>query len=34
LPTSKKICKVKKELSPIVWHNSLAKSRSNLHQEF
>ena len=33
LPTSKKICQVKKNLSPTVWHNSLAKSRSNLHQE-
>jgi hypothetical protein len=33
LPTSKKLCKVKKSSSPIVWHNSLAKSRSNLHQE-
>jgi hypothetical protein len=34
LPTSKKLCKVKKNSSPKVWHNSLAKSRSNLHQEF
>jgi hypothetical protein len=33
LPTSKKICQVKKSSSPIVWHNSLAKPRSNLHQE-
>jgi hypothetical protein len=34
LPTSKKLCKVKKRnSSPTVWHNSLAKSRSNLHQE-
>ena len=33
LPTSKKICQVKKNLSPTIWHNSLAKSRSNLHQE-
>jgi hypothetical protein len=33
LPTSEKICKVKKSSSPIVWHNSLVKSRSNLHQE-
>jgi hypothetical protein len=29
----KKICKVKKSSSRTVWHNSLAKSRSNLHQE-
>jgi hypothetical protein len=33
LPTSKKIYKVKKSSSPTVWHNSLAKFRSNLHQE-
>ena len=33
LLTSKKICQVKKSLSPTVWHNSLAKLRSNLHQE-
>jgi hypothetical protein len=34
LPTSKKLCKAKKKnSSPTVWHNSLAKSRSNLHQE-
>jgi hypothetical protein len=33
LPTYKKLCKVKKNSSPTVWHNSLAKSKSNLHQE-
>ena len=33
LPTSKKICQVKKTLPPTVWYNSLAKLRSNLHQE-
>jgi hypothetical protein len=33
LPTSKKIYQVKKSSSPTDWHNSLAKSRSNLHQE-
>jgi hypothetical protein len=33
LLTCKKICKVKKSPSPTVWHNPLAKSRSNLHQE-
>jgi hypothetical protein len=33
LPTPKKICKVKKCSSPTIWHNSLAKSRSILHQE-
>jgi hypothetical protein len=33
LPISKKLCKVKKNSSPAVWHNSLGKSRSNLHQE-
>ena len=33
LPTSKKICQVKKNSSPIVRHNSLAKSRYNLHQK-
>jgi hypothetical protein len=29
----KKICQVKKSSSPTIWHNSLAKPRSNLHQE-
>jgi hypothetical protein len=33
LPTYKKICHVKKSSSPTIWHNSLAKLRSNLHQE-
>jgi hypothetical protein len=33
LPTTKRICQVKKSSSPTVWHNSLAKLRSNLHQE-
>jgi hypothetical protein len=34
LPTSKKAMqRKKKNSSPTVWHNSLAKSRSNLHQE-
>jgi hypothetical protein len=33
LPTSnKKICQVKKSSSPTVWHNSLVKSKSNLHE--
>jgi hypothetical protein len=32
--TSKKLCEVKKKnSSPTIWHNSLAKSGSNLHQE-
>ena len=33
LPTSKKICQVKKSPSPIIWHNSLANPKYNLHQE-
>jgi hypothetical protein len=33
LPTSKKICQVKKSSSPTVWHNSLVKSIFNLHQK-
>jgi hypothetical protein len=33
LPTSKKICQVKKSSSPKVWHNSLIKLKYTLHQE-
>jgi hypothetical protein len=33
LPTFKKLYKVKKESSPTTCHNSLVKSRSNLHEE-
>jgi hypothetical protein len=33
LPTSKKICQLKKSSSPTVWHNSLVKSIFNLHQK-
>jgi hypothetical protein len=34
LPTFRKVYQVKKEFIPTVWHNSLTKLRSNLHQEF
>jgi hypothetical protein len=33
LPSSKKVCQVKKSSSPTIWHNSLAKPRSNLIQD-
>jgi hypothetical protein len=33
LPTSKQICQVKKPYLTL-WHNSFAKPRSNLHQEY